>query len=284
MAVTEIRATLGATQAGNRRQEPEKIVLIRPGCDCRCGLANSAAPMTALIDYLPEFPLPWEMSAAERFALIGLVSRLRPEVAIEIGTHFGGSLQVLEAYSGRVHAIDCNPEVARQLAGRFPRTRFHVGESREKIPEVLAEIEAAPESLGFVLGDGDHSASGVQADIEALLCHRPRGPVLVLLHDSFNPDCRAGIRRAGWGRSAFVHSLELDYVVGGYHPTAQGGAFARSMWGGFALALLRPEPRTGELIITAAQESMHGFVFRQSAHRVWHKVARRLRRFSSTPP
>ncbi|MSU47587.1 MAG: class I SAM-dependent methyltransferase [Opitutus sp.] len=229
-------------------------------------------------DFFPEFPLAWEMSTAEQFTLVGLLSRLRPEVAIEIGTHFGGSLQVLAAFCPLVHSIDIDPGVRDQLAPQWPRVRFHTGPSHEKIPEVLAAIDGGHERLGFVLVDGDHTAQGVRADIAALLRHRPRTTVHVVLHDSFNPDCRRGMRLAAWSECPYVHAVDLDFVPGGFHLEPQGGAFARSMWGGFAHAVLQPEPRSTPLVIRDAQEAMHRIVFRHSAHRFWHKLVRRLRR------
>jgi Methyltransferase domain len=261
----------------------ERVELAKKGCK---GVGHGATiglySMSQPSGFFPEYSLPWEMSVAEQFALIGLLERLRPEVALEIGTHFGGSLQVLAALSGCVHSIDADPGVSAQLAPRFPRGRFHSGASREKIPEVLAEIERGSGRLGFVLVDGDHSAAGVAADIEALLRMRPRVPVYILMHDSFNPDCRAGLRRAAWADCPYVHAVELDFVTGGFHERPQGGAFARSMWGGFALAALRPEPRLTPLVVTAAAEEMHRRMFRHSAHRLWHKVGRRLRRVADS--
>ena len=234
--------------------------------------------MTQPDDFFSEFPLEWEMSAAERFTMIGLLARLRPQVAIEIGTHHGGSLQVLHAFCGRVHAIDIDPEVSVRLAPRFPKVRFHIGLSRERIPEALAEIEAAEGKLGFVLVDGDHRAPEVRADIEALLRHRPRTTVYVLLHDSFNPDCRRGMRAAAWSESPHVRSVELDFVPGIFNAVAGAHVFARSMWGGFALAILTPEYRAGPLVVRAAQEPMNRFVYPHSAHRIWHKAMRFMRR------
>lgn len=228
--------------------------------------------------HFPEFSLPWEMSAAERFVLVGLLQRLKPAVAIEIGTHHGGSLQVLAAFCGRVHSIDLDPGVRENLAAGFPAVRFHTGQSRELIPHVLAEVARDGGGLGFVLVDGDHTAAGVQADLEALLRHVPDGPVTMLLHDSFNPDCRAGMRRVDWAACPQVHRVELDFVPGGFHARATPTVFARSMWGGFGLVELRPEPRSGPLAIGEAQRELHELTFRRSAHRLWHKVQRRLRR------
>ena len=235
--------------------------------------------MTSPDNFFPEYPLEWEMSHAERFTLVGLLARLRPQVAIEIGTHFGGSLQVVNAFCGQVHSIDFDPAVRAQLLPMFPQVHFHCGPSAGLIPAVLREIEAGGAELGFVLVDGDHSAKGVRADLNALLQYRPRrGTVHILMHDSFNPDCRTGIRQAAWSACPHVHFLDLDFVPGAFIETAQGSAFARSMWGGFALAILRPEPRVGPLEIRQKQEAMHRVVFARSAHRLWHKVRRAIRR------
>lgn len=235
--------------------------------------------MTSPDNFFPEYPLEWEMSPAERFTLVGLLARLRPAVAIEIGTHFGGSLQVVNSFCAQVHSIDFDPVVRDQLSPKFPNVHFHCGPSAGLIPEVLRKIEAAGGELGFVLVDGDHSAKGVRADLNALLHYRPRrGAVHILMHDSFNPDCRTGIRQAAWSACPHVHFLDLDFVPGSFIETAQGSAFARSMWGGFALAILRPEPRVGPLEIRQKQEAMHRMVFARSAHRLWHKVLRALRR------
>ncbi len=226
----------------------------------------------------PEFVLDWKMSAAEKFALVGLVRRLQPAVALEIGTHRGGSLQVLAAHCGVVHAIDIDPTVKERLSGRFPSAHFHIGPSREQIPAVLAEVEAGKEPLGFILVDGDHKAAAVREDIELLLRHRPRGPVHILLHDSFNPDCRAGMRQANWAGCPYVQSVNLDFIPGTFHATASEATFARSMWGGFALAVLDARQRSGALEIESPQEELHQIVYRQSAHRLWNKVARGVRR------
>jgi hypothetical protein len=224
----------------------------------------------------PEFPLAWEMSASERFTLVGLLVQTKPGVSIEIGTHFGGSLQAIVAHSGKVHSIDMDPKVACELAHRFPAVSFHTGASTELIPAVLREIEASGASLEFVLVDGDHSTSGVRSDIEALLVHRPRSTITIVLHDSFNPDCRKGLRSVNWAAYPHVHFVDLDFVIGNFHAAPQWGAFARSMWGGFAVAVLKPERREGTLVVAASGEALHQLVFRHSAHRLWNKVARAL--------
>src|SRR5437868_8530331 len=57
----------------------------------------------------------WEMSPSEQVALVFLLEYLRPKVAIEIGTRFGGSLQVLSHFSDRVYSLDIDAEVPSRL-------------------------------------------------------------------------------------------------------------------------------------------------------------------------
>jgi hypothetical protein len=68
--------------------------------------------------------LDWQMSPSEKVALIFLLQHLKPKVAIEIGTGFGGSLQVLAQFCDRVYSIDVDPDVPSRLAGRFPNVEY----------------------------------------------------------------------------------------------------------------------------------------------------------------
>ena len=218
------------------------------------------------------------MSVSERFALTGMLARLRPKAALEIGTHFGGSLQALAAHCDEVHSIDIDPTVRSELAPKFPNVHFHTGPSQTLVPQVIADIAQRGRCLEFVLVDGDHTASGVRADVEAILHHTPLTTLHIVMHDSFNPDCRRGLKAVDWQSHPHVHSVELDFVVGNFHERPQGGAFARSMWGGFAHAVVKSEARTGSLSVTASAEPLQRIVYRASAHRIWHKVWRRFSR------
>ena len=91
------------------------------------------------------------MSAAEQFVLAGVLERLRPEVALEIGTFQGGSLQVLSRFAGTVFSIDSDPRVQERLAPLFPGVRFHIGPSRDMIPAAFARMRDSGMRLGFAL-------------------------------------------------------------------------------------------------------------------------------------
>src|SRR5437867_2221009 len=113
------------------------------------------------------------MADPERAALIQLLQAARPEVAIEIGTYKGGSLQVLSSHATKVYSIDTDPQVALTLKPRFANVDFRTGPSSVLLPQVLEEISTRAERLGFVLIDGDHTAEGVRTDIDHVLRHVP---------------------------------------------------------------------------------------------------------------
>jgi hypothetical protein len=193
----------------------------------------------------------WMMSPAEQAALLYLLEWLRPEVAIEIGTRFGGSLQALSKYCRRVYSLDIDPEVPGRLAARFPNVAYRIGPSDRTLPALLEELQASGQEVAFALVDGDHTTEGVRKDIEALLRYRPVVPFFIIMHDSFNPACRKALRLADWAGSPYVHAVELDFVMGTVNPAP---AYWGQLWGGLCLAYLQPQPRQGHFEVTARGE------------------------------
>lgn len=193
-----------------------------------------------------EYTLDWHMVPAERCALETVLRRLRPKAAIEIGTFRGGSLQTIARFSETVVSIDIDPTVQETLAPKFPEVKFITGDSSQLLPEVFADLEARDIDLQFVLIDGDHTPEGVRRDVETVLTYTPRSPMVILMHDSFNPGCRSGMLTADWESSPHVHCLEIDFVCGQIVPYPEVEVFGE-MWGGLAFALLLPEVRSGGL-------------------------------------
>lgn len=190
----------------------------------------------------------WMMTDAERSSLTALLQELRPETAVEIGTYRAGSLSVLAKYSRKVYSLDIDPACRDNYADQFSNVEFVIGPSQITLPAVLDKIRDGHEALNFVLIDGSHTEDGVRDDLNALLRYKPSAPLYIIMHDSFNPLCRRGIRTADWASNPHVHLLELDYVCGRLMPKDEGASY-RQMWCGFALGVLLPEPRTGDLLI-----------------------------------
>jgi cephalosporin hydroxylase len=186
----------------------------------------------------------WAMSMAERFAFVGLLQHARPRLAIEIGTLDGGSLGVLAHHAERVISFDPNPEVAARLAGKHANVELRTESSLDALPGLIEELNSQGTELNFALVDGDHSEAGVFADISALLRYRPVGPFWIVMHDSFNPDCRRAMKRIDWAAHPHVHWVDFDFVPGFLNSVPD---WEDEMWCGLAVAYLRPEPRSGDL-------------------------------------
>ena len=174
----------------------------------------------------------WQMSPGERAALEGLVARLEPGLAVEIGTAEGGSLERIAAHSAEVHAIDLTDEL---LAACPANVTFHKGDSKVLLPQLLAGLAAEGRNVDFALVDGDHSAEGVRADLTALLGSPAIRGTVILLHDSFNPGVRAGIESVRLGDHPKVAGFDLDFVPG---RLAKLGAFEDQFLGGFGLVVV----------------------------------------------
>jgi cephalosporin hydroxylase len=207
-----------------------------------------------------EYISDWIMQHEERSALISLLSAIRPECAIEIGTANGGSLSAIAKFSRLVYSLDIDPACPERLAGMFPNVVFITGPSQETLPPLLQRLRENDVNVEFILINGDHSWRGVKRDIENLLRVRPTRPLYMILHDSFMPKCRRGMVEADWGASPYVHFVELDFIPGRFEPN-------RQMTCGFALAILLPVKRSGELVIHKERESIYQAVLRHSVHR-----------------
>jgi hypothetical protein len=205
------------------------------------------------------------MAPAEQIAMVFLLEHLRPKVAIEIGTRFGGSLQVLAQFCEQVYSLDIDPEVLRRLEGKYPNVEYLIGPSDQTLPPLVDRLQREGAELSFALVDGDHSTEGVRKDIDNLLRFRPTVPFYIVMHDSFNPPCRAGLRQANRSANPHVHAVELDFVSG---VVAAAPAFRYQLWGGLALGVLLPHERRGRFEVTARAELTF-----QSSRRSWLRRA-----------
>jgi hypothetical protein len=203
------------------------------------------------------------MSHGERAALLHVLRLAQPPSALEVGTSKGGSLQHIFRHAQTTYSIDIEPEVRKRLAPEMPNVEFLTGDSKELIGTVLRHCATHAQPLGFALIDGDHTYAGVKADLVALLAIRPERPLWVLMHDSTNPGCRAGIAQAPWAANPHVHMVDLDFVTG---VLSDDPAFERQLWGGFAIALLLPQPRTHSLVIAASAAKNYDALWRASSH------------------
>ena len=209
----------------------------------------------------------WQMMQWERIALTGLLSRLMPKGALEIGVYYGGSMSLTSQYAEQMIAIDIDPEVV----GRFqcpPNVELRIGPSADLVPQALADFDSQSKALNFVLIDAEHTASGVRRDIELVLAYKPSEPMIIVIHDSGNPETRRGIISADWASNPHVHSVDCDFVPGQIieHTVT---ATSAEVWGGLAIAYLDSERRSSDIeVFQSARSSircMHYFASRLSS-------------------
>jgi hypothetical protein len=188
-------------------------------------------------EWLLEPPLLWQMRFGERCALEGVLGRVRPRIAIEIGTAEGGSLYHVAGASERVHSFDIDPGVTR-LRDRFDNVEFHVGDSAELLPRTLEELHERGERVEFALVDGDHSTEGVQRDAQALLDADACAKTVIVFHDAANDEVRAGLDAMRFHEHPRVAMAALDFVPG---YVVESGERRLQIWNGLALVVLDDE-------------------------------------------
>jgi len=181
-----------------------------------------------------------QMSFGERAALTGVLSALRPRTAVEVGTYEGGSLRVLAEFAGRVHTIDLFDLVPDR--GAYPNVSFRTGDSASALPALLSELASAGTAVEFALIDGDHSSDGVHRDLVTVLDSPACASTVIVLHDTMNPEVRAGIERAGLSARESVVYYELDFLPG-YE--FSGGHFDGQVWGGLGLVVTGDRASSG---------------------------------------
>lgn len=206
--------------------------------------------------------LDWQMSRAEKYCLIELLESLKPEISIEIGTYKGGSLQVIQKYSEKVYSIDISPAPKNFLKSRFPNVEFIVGEGDKEVSKIFEQVDKQNKKVEFVLIDGDHSKKGVFRDLTAVLSYPHKHALSILLHDSFNPQCRKGIKSIDFSKYPMVEYVELDYVTGSFWHNES----YREMWGGFALIKLNPNKKASSVQINSSQKHLFNIAHLNSIH------------------
>jgi len=196
----------------------------------------------------------WQMLECERIALTGVLARIRPHVGLEVGVYYGGSLSLAAQFCQSIIAIDIDPAVRDRL--QLPRNvELLIGNSRDMIPKALARLEELSVPLQYVLIDAEHSTEGVCRDINLVLKYLPSTPMVMLIHDSGNPECRAGILAANWNANSRVHFVQCDFVPGQIveHSIKDGRG---EVWGGLALAYFDPRPRSGDVVVSEGSATM----------------------------
>jgi hypothetical protein len=156
---------------------------------------------------------------------------LSQEYLLKLAQKRGGSLQLISKMSEYVYCLDID-EVVSSLKNTFKNSTFIIGDSKITLPKILADLQEQGKEPDFILVDGDHSSEGVKNDIVNILKCNFKKPVTILMHDSFNPDCRNGMSNIDYHLYPNVKLVDLNFIRGTYSPTS---ITLNEMWGGFGL-------------------------------------------------
>ncbi len=173
----------------------------------------------------------WQMSLGERAAVEGVLTQLKPALAIEIGSMQGASLRRIAHHAHEVHSFDLNPPTLAVP----DNVTLHTGDSHELLPRFLGELAQQERNVDFVMVDGDHSAAGVRRDLEDLLNSEATGRTLILIHDTTNEEVRRGLDAVHFDAWPKVRYVELDWVPGQLFSEEN---LRDELWTGLGLALV----------------------------------------------
>ncbi len=189
----------------------------------------------------------WQMTLGERAAVQGVLSALKPALAIEIGTAEGACLRWIAAHAGEVHSFDL---VEPSIGDLGAHVHVHTGDSHVLLPQMLERFAAEGRNVDFVLVDGDHSPDGVRRDLEALLGSPAIADTVIVAHDVGNERVRTGLDAVAYGAFPKVAHVDLDFVPG----QLGQDRFPGELWGGLGLVVVaadRPAYGSGPAVQTA---------------------------------
>jgi hypothetical protein len=175
----------------------------------------------------------WQMSGGERAAVEGVLSQLKPNLSVEIGTAEGGSLDRIAAYSSSVHSFDLVPPQLR--AEQAAKVTIHTGDSHELLPIELDGFAKRGENVDFVMLDGDHSSAGVRRDLEDLLNSEALATTVILIHDTNNETVRVGLDSVHYDVWPKVAHVDLDFVPGYVFSEER---LRYQLWGGLGIVIV----------------------------------------------
>ena len=159
----------------------------------------------------------WLMSTREKLGLIGLLHCLKPKKVLELGYHRGGATKWFSEFSEKVISVDVN-----EFVPNAPNLFHNVEACHCPTLEAASRIKAENLFFDLAIIDADHSRQAVSADINGIISHSD----IILMYDSFNPDCRKGMIDALENQKS--HAYYLDFI-----PSVSKG---EGLWGGLAIA------------------------------------------------
>lgn len=207
--------------------------------------------------------LGWEMTPSEKIVFVNLLKELKPNLALEIGSRAGGSLQVISRFTDKVICMDIDDTIVSRIGSKFKNVEFKIGDSKRILPSFYEELLAQDIFPQFIHLDGDHTEEGAYLDLLHTLRVCPPNRTIVLMHDTFNPLVRKGIERVPFEEMEYLHHADLDFMPGVIHERA---VVKDEMWGGMSLFILEPTKRNRPIVVNNFLSRVVSHVAKISSH------------------
>lgn len=187
------------------------------------------------------------MNPPEILALTAILSLLKPTCSIKIGSSESQIISLISKHSKMVLSIDADSNTADELS-YFKNVSFFIDPSLNIFSELLHELESENVQVEFIFINGDDDSSeGLKRNLDFLLSYIPKKPLLVALHNCLNSEFHRHLLEVNWEKSPYVHQVDIDFIPG---RCVEGGEPAfRNFKGGLTLTYMKPEIRTGELVV-----------------------------------
>lgn len=184
--------------------------------------------------------IPFQMSIAEKTSLIYLLNKLPvKKTALEIGTFYGGSLNIISKYFNKVYSCDLTHENIDKT--KYNNVEWITGDSNRTIPKLIEKINQNNEEINFILIDGNHEYEYVLNDINNILKYNIKNDLLLLIHDSWYSPSRLAICHSKLISNPNVCYVNTDWCSGDLMFINGKNQFM----GGICLAMLSKDNKLG---------------------------------------
>lgn len=141
------------------------------------------------------------------------VKQLQPKVIVEVGWNCGHSAAIMlhASPTSRLVSFDIADrqymlEVADIVKRYHPQSRFHVGDSKVTLPQVLQVEDLV---VDFALIDGDHTYEAVASDLKAVAPRMSPGG-LIFIDDLDVEGIAKAVSDFDWTGFALIHQGTYD--------------------------------------------------------------------------
>lgn len=167
------------------------------------------------------------MSQEERTFIKNVLNDTKDLFYLEIGTFKGGSLEFMKPHISKAILVDLTFQNLIEPSELLEGLDIEMieGSSVDMVKPLVRRLNKESQCPDIVLVDGAHDAHIVKSDTEAVLQLVPTEEgreLLILFHDTWQPECYEGLRQVDWNACEYLHTVNLNAVPGVPNPDREG--------------------------------------------------------------